>query len=234
MTLQSSGAISLNQIAAEFGGTAPHSMSEYLKGGDNVPATLTSSATQAAPSSNGTYNDFGGVTGLTLVRTTPQTTTYDPGPSSSQYNTLSWTSSSSTGSQGSSSSYRLQYGARGYQEGGTLTVTYPSGTVTQTYHTGGTLSPNHTLFQNGPYTISTNNNATISWRIFNFTYPATYTFTNNTGYDATIESTTIGNTSSQAVSPTGDFNTSYTIAVNTNVPTSGKLALTNFYNGRKT
>jgi len=36
MALQSSGAISLNQIATEFGGTAPHSMSEYLKGGDNV------------------------------------------------------------------------------------------------------------------------------------------------------------------------------------------------------
>jgi hypothetical protein len=29
MALQSSGAISLNDIATEFGGTTPHSLSEY-------------------------------------------------------------------------------------------------------------------------------------------------------------------------------------------------------------
>ena len=35
MPLQSSGAISISQIATEFGGTAPHSLSEYYRNGDN-------------------------------------------------------------------------------------------------------------------------------------------------------------------------------------------------------
>lgn len=38
MALQSSGQISLSQIAAEFGGSAPHALSEYYAGGSNVPS----------------------------------------------------------------------------------------------------------------------------------------------------------------------------------------------------
>ena len=41
MPLQSSGAISISQIATEFGGTAPHSLSEYYRDGDNVNSTKT-------------------------------------------------------------------------------------------------------------------------------------------------------------------------------------------------
>ena len=37
MALQTSGAISLNDIAGEFGGSTPHSLSEYYRGGGNVP-----------------------------------------------------------------------------------------------------------------------------------------------------------------------------------------------------
>ena len=37
MTLQSSGAISLSNIASEFGGSTPHSLSEYYRGGGLVP-----------------------------------------------------------------------------------------------------------------------------------------------------------------------------------------------------
>lgn len=37
MTLQASGAISLQDIATEFGGATPHSISEYYRGGANVP-----------------------------------------------------------------------------------------------------------------------------------------------------------------------------------------------------
>ena len=39
MALQTSGSISFSEIAAEFGGTAPHSISEYYRGGDNVDDT---------------------------------------------------------------------------------------------------------------------------------------------------------------------------------------------------
>jgi len=46
MALQSSGQIKLSEIATEFGGSAPHSMSEYYAGGTNVP-----SGTGSIPSS---------------------------------------------------------------------------------------------------------------------------------------------------------------------------------------
>ena len=39
MPLQTSGPISLADIAAEFGGSAPHSLSEYYRGGGLVPDT---------------------------------------------------------------------------------------------------------------------------------------------------------------------------------------------------
>jgi hypothetical protein len=41
MVLQSSGEIDIGDIAAEFGGTAPHSISEYYRGGGLVPDTGT-------------------------------------------------------------------------------------------------------------------------------------------------------------------------------------------------
>lgn len=55
MTLQTSGAISLSQVQAEFGGANPISMSEYYRGGANVPSTRATSSTVREPSS-GTVN----------------------------------------------------------------------------------------------------------------------------------------------------------------------------------
>jgi len=40
MTLQASGTISLSDLAAEYGGTAPHSLSEYYRGAAYVPNTV--------------------------------------------------------------------------------------------------------------------------------------------------------------------------------------------------
>ena len=39
MPLQGSGSISFSEIAAEYGGTAPHSISEYYRNGSNVDST---------------------------------------------------------------------------------------------------------------------------------------------------------------------------------------------------
>ena len=145
MVLPSSGnPISLGQIATEYSDSQPNSINEFYNGGGKVPTTLSGSATQAAPSSNGTYNDFGSVTGLTLVRTTPTVTVYTPGPTSSEYTSTTKQGGQGTGSIGSSNSYRLYYGARGYQESGTMTVTYSGGSTTTNYFTGGRLNPNHT------------------------------------------------------------------------------------------
>lgn len=58
MALQSSGAISLSQIAAEFGGSTPHSLSEYYGVASGVPASGTIDfadfyGTSAGPPSSG-------------------------------------------------------------------------------------------------------------------------------------------------------------------------------------
>jgi len=73
MPLQGSGSISISEIVTEFGGTAPHSLSEYYKDGDNVPSTKAISAS-ATKSTDGDTDDFGGVTGLTVTRATDSVT----------------------------------------------------------------------------------------------------------------------------------------------------------------
>jgi hypothetical protein len=44
MALQGSGAISLNDIAGEFGGSVPHSITEYYRGGGLVPDSAANSS----------------------------------------------------------------------------------------------------------------------------------------------------------------------------------------------
>ena len=62
MALPSSGTISMSMIAAEFGGSAPHALSEYYRGGGLVPNTP---ANSAVPTS-GTIKltDFYGATNI--------------------------------------------------------------------------------------------------------------------------------------------------------------------------
>ena len=43
MPLQSSGAISLNDVQTEFGGSNPIEINEYYRGGSNVPDTSANS-----------------------------------------------------------------------------------------------------------------------------------------------------------------------------------------------
>ena len=60
MTLQTSGSISLSELASEFGGSAHHSLSEYYRGGANVPTTITTGVAQ------GSFSAYqGNVTGAT-------------------------------------------------------------------------------------------------------------------------------------------------------------------------
>ena len=60
MALQSSGAISLSNIAGEFGGSTPHSINEYYRGGANVPNTSTNNS--IATSGQISLNSFYGGT----------------------------------------------------------------------------------------------------------------------------------------------------------------------------
>ena len=56
MALQSSGTIKISDLVAEFGGSAPHSLSEYYRGGANVPETVTTGV--AAGSYTSFFYDF--------------------------------------------------------------------------------------------------------------------------------------------------------------------------------
>lgn len=73
MTLQASGAISLANIAGEFGGTVPHSINEYYKNGGRVPSSLTSSTV-----AYGTWSSYS-FQALTLGGGTPDPANVDTG-----------------------------------------------------------------------------------------------------------------------------------------------------------
>src|SRR5210317_1561892 len=63
MTLQSSGAISFSQVAAEFSDAAPHSLSEFYKGGivpTTVPDAVTASNLGGSNSPNYRYPAISG------------------------------------------------------------------------------------------------------------------------------------------------------------------------------
>ena len=63
MSLQGSGAISLANLAAEFGDSPPYSMSEYYRGGALVPASIPYTAT----TTEGPYYTYGSTSWLTWV-----------------------------------------------------------------------------------------------------------------------------------------------------------------------
>lgn len=85
MPLQTSGAISLNDIATEFGGTVPHSLSEYYAGGGLVPAG-TSGTNGAVPSSGAiSLSNFYGTTAI-LTGQTLYKAIYDTNTNSYQEN----------------------------------------------------------------------------------------------------------------------------------------------------
>ena len=56
MALQSSGEIDMLDIVAEFGGSVPHSLSEYYRNGGNVPGNNTNVTTSGQISMSNFYN----------------------------------------------------------------------------------------------------------------------------------------------------------------------------------
>ena len=75
MAIPSSGAISLQTIATEFGGSTPHSLSEYYAGGGLVPAG-TSGTYGAVPSSGAiSIQNFYGTSNISYMAATGGTIT---------------------------------------------------------------------------------------------------------------------------------------------------------------
>ena len=73
MTIKSSGSrLALSEIAAEFGGSTPHSMSEYYAGGSNVPAGTGSIASSGAINFNTFYGTSNRATINLVISSTTQ------------------------------------------------------------------------------------------------------------------------------------------------------------------
>ena len=93
MALQSSGKISLSQIAAEFGGSAPHSLSEYY-GDGNAPS---SGEIQLAADFYGTSNNISLNTTVTCGQQTLKVDIYNRGFISSNGRTVGTTDDNANG-----------------------------------------------------------------------------------------------------------------------------------------
>tara|TARA_R100001440_G_scaffold36344_1_gene55459 strand:- start:8824 stop:12246 length:3423 start_codon:yes stop_codon:yes gene_type:complete len=160
------------------------------------------SVSQAVPSSNATYTNFGGVNGLTLVRSATAT----------EIQELFRLQSGST-TKATSIDSIIGIGGRGREENGTITITGTSGTATVSFGTGGTIpyGTGGNTVGNGTFTISTNQDVDIRLRYSRA--GVRYRFTNNTGNPVVVEGVTIAIDATADISPTGDFNITHTSTV---------------------
>lgn len=219
MTLQASGTISLANIAGEFGGSAPHSMSEYYRGGAHVPTTLTNTVTGTA--SNVSYTrSLNGRTGWDGGGVFWRYYENGNGILPTQINNSSWfyahrfwtDQAWTTGTGWCDSTFTLD-------QAGTYTVKeigYNTGATRSTQvYVNGTL--NSTFGNGGSYTFTITSAATI--RIY-----------------ATMN--TIGNYNAHEIRVIGNNGDSRTLefqeTVNTSVPSSGTVSMNNYYGGKKT
>lgn len=113
MSLPTSGRIKMSEIASEFGGSAPHKLSEYLRGGSNVKDASLNNTAGIATSGKQKITDYYGSGNPTLTRHGAYTTT-------GNYNqniTLSTTK------RGSNTSIIIIYGANSADQGSSITFT---------------------------------------------------------------------------------------------------------------
>ena len=146
MTLQTSGAISLSQVQAEFGGSNPISMSEYYRGGANVPTTVTGSAgawsSYQANASTYYWSDVGNAGTVTIEWNNSvvgsfqsSATTYTTGGYQYQKGTLF---SSSGGGKGGPTTYYYRVRRRTVGTSTTVNTSIPaSGTISMSQFYGG-------------------------------------------------------------------------------------------------
>mgnify|MGYP001375561671 CR=1 FL=1 len=203
MTLQSSGSvISLSQIAAEFGGSAPHSMSEYYKNTGLVPSTATEAVTASSlggsNSTNYRYPAIGG---------------YDPqiNTQSRLYTQALWGDNGSTITMDRNFTVN-KTGTYNYYVGYYI---QGSGTATVTMYVNGSQVRSHSLSVGYNTTTSATNTLSVSsgqvirtvgsgpssgWAVI-------YVYVGGSSYN----------------------NSSITISSNSSVPTSNLISMSNFY-----
>jgi hypothetical protein len=204
MTLQSSGAISFSQVAAEFGDAAPHSLSEFYKGGivpTTVPDAVTASNLGGSNSPNYRYPAIGGYD--------PQINTFNR-----LYTQALWGDNGSTITMDRNFTVN-KTGTYNYYVGYYI---QGSGTATVTLYVAGSQVASHSLpvgyntTTSATGTLSVSANQTIrmvgsgpssGWAVI-------YVYIGGSTYN----------------------NSSIDLPVNTSVPTSGIISLNNFYGAR--
>ena len=203
MALQASGAISISELATEFGDTVPNSLSEFYNGGSLVPSvayeTITASNLTGSYNPNARYPGNGG---------------YDPqiNTSGRVYWHALW------GDNGSTISMDMSFnvdktGTYSYYFGWFIQNTNAYGNVT--IQVNGSQVAYHNLY-------TTNNNTTSATGTFSVTAGNTIRVF-GTAPSAGWSAHTIyigGDTSGSNQLP---------VAGNSSVPTSGVLSLSNFY-----
>jgi hypothetical protein len=206
MTLPSSGAISIQNLVTEFGGSAPHALTEYYRGAGLVPSTKSQLVTASSTSSSQSG---------TVVRGVFEVNPPTFNNTNSIMNYAIWADNGSTGSVNTSQvinvtgTYHIFLQA--FQSTGdpgiscTHTVSVNgSQVITQTFTQSGSdpQTPNVTL------TFSASSGATIT---------TTSSFQSR-GFAAAYQ-TLMGDNNSRSI----------TVDANQNVPTSGTISLTDFY-----
>ena len=203
MTLQSSGSvISLSQIATEFGGSAPHSMSEYYKDAGLVPSTATEAVTASSLGGSNSAN-----------RRYPAISGYDP-----QINTFGRLYTQALwGDNGSTITMDRNFtvnktGTYNYYVGYYI---QGSGTATVTMYVNGSQVRSHSLSVGYNTTTSATNTLSVS------SGQVIRTVGSGPSSGWAVIYVYVGGSS------TG--NSSITISSNTSVPTSNLISMSNFY-----
>ena len=191
--------------------------------GDSTPTTTTQTVAIALPSVDGTTNNYGGITGLTVTRTTTTSTSVSSSyPPFTTTNIPSGKGNSVT--VGNSNHYDIVLNDLRDMSGdnsnsATIKIivtgsTGSGGAATFTVQSGQTGRPQ---VGSGPFTFKNDANGGQPMRLLWYyaistsTTNTAYSFTNNTGYSATIEGTTLANGAGPTeITPTGDFDITYT------------------------
>ena len=158
MPIQSSGTISLTDIVNEFGGSVPHSLSEYYRGGGAVPSSASSVPASGAISLNDFYSAANAI-GLTIDSETTNyqtSTAFGSNWAANVPKTLTINSGVTVGSENANAALIIDSGM-----GGTLIV-HNSGSIQGSggegseSGTGGAGGPAVQANQNGNVTFNNN------------------------------------------------------------------------------
>ena len=209
MTLPSSGTLSLSDLQTEFTGSHPISMSEYYKSGGNgyVPSTVPELVTAASLAGSNSTN----------LRT-PQFGGYNPAINSTTpsgiYTHQLWADNGSTGTVNrtftvnKTGTYNIYFGWYSYSLTAPLTVQVNGSNV----YYATLVSYNSTVSTTGTFTASSGDTIGIITSFPSSGWAGHYTYIGGNSY------------SSRNIAQ----------AVNSGIPTSGALDISDFYGGRKT